>query len=195
MSKLDEMVNYIIHTLENKFHIDIDPDSEHILYAHSKKTGKKTTIALHDEKYPFSTEFIKDINKENGYSINIFYKDGETFMKNAAPHLIRWKQDKTGAAPQDLKKYSANYLRSGYQLTKEEQEAKISKEDKKFLFYYQPKTSRLSEAIRYFQVKPIEIIRQYTTEKGKEFTKEIESTKYDFLHEVDLKKSKLFSQN
>jgi len=145
-----KMMDYLVSSLEGSDQ-KIVPVTNAFgnLKANYIRAGDKKSVFLIDKDY--SDKALRDIYKMaqiNGNDITfVFYKDGETYFKNAA--------EKNGFKRRDelsLKNYTAEQIRRMIKFTHEE---KFVNEIADLMHYYQPESKNLKEGIIGYKFSPI----------------------------------------
>lgn len=191
--RLEEMIEFIREDLRNKsFSFDLTSDKNRFKFV---KQNKQRGLILLTHQMPLK-EFIAlhNLNKrEFGYSLSIFYKDGETFFK-------RMVDSSSYRADKSLKNYTLNDINHIISLTVQERYSMMgfspslvdnfSQMDltDKVLYYYQPKTQRLIESVRKFRPEAVELDYSHIKpkDKGYGFSKNGLSKTYFFLKDLPI---------
>ena len=188
--RLEEMTEFVKKDLEYKsFSFDVTSDKNRFKFVkHNKPRG----LILVNKQIPLD-ELIA-LNSRNkmdfGFSLVIFYKDGETFFKRMVDSSS-WRNDKS------LKLYTPNEINRIISLTVQERYALMGFSkgmvdsfcerdlQGRVLHYFQPQTERLQKAVRKFEPQIVNFDYSHIKrgEPGYNFANNTHSKTYFFLNE------------
>jgi len=148
-----QMRDYLVTNLEGSNSI-VDPRRAELVSGidtHYIDVGEDRVLLV-DNIYPNnSLNVVYKFLKSGGRKvIPVFYKDGETFFRNASRHFYKSGDGKELS----LKKYSAKDMRKIILFRPEEVFVNSIRE---YVQYYQPASERLNEGIETFRFQPVSL--------------------------------------
>jgi hypothetical protein len=149
---LEESPKYAILESKNQ-HIFVSKPEHHEKYAVLLHAGTKNETMKRIKKY------CDELIQSNVRIAHVFYKDYENFFISTKTHHPK---EKGGEQLESLKKYSQEQLNKMITLRDTEEFAILknirfyeNQPHYDILTYYQPKTERLEESLRLFNLKPV----------------------------------------
>jgi len=156
VSKADKikMKSFVEARLEDSGRYDIKKsDESHILVATKRENAERIIpidLLLHNRKMPLTElrDLVRNSYSSNILVSNIFYKDGQNFMVRLGSRGNFKGDDRS------LKRYTKSDLDKMIHLRGLEKEV-LELQNDNTLVYFQPKTDRLIESVRGYQMRDV----------------------------------------
>ena len=156
VSKADKkrMKDFVEARLEDSGRYDIKKsDESHILVATKRENAERIIpidLLLHNRKMPLTElrDLVRNSYSSNILVSNIFYKDGQNFMVRLGSRGNFKGDDRS------LKRYTKSDLDKMIHLRGLEKEV-LELQNDNTLVYFQPKTDRLIESVRGYQMRDV----------------------------------------